>query len=368
MSSSIITESGVSELSSTQLEKMMTGKVANISPYVGETSEGMSGSCGPKDLETELQLIYAYFTSPRKDTEAIKGMMSSNRSFIKNNETTLTPEKVFGDTLSTVLSNYSPRKLPMTAARWDKINTDRAFDIYKERFADASDFTFVLVGNFETEKIKPLIEQYLGGLPSINRKETYKDLGIHEPKGNVSKTVYKGLEDKSSVRMHFSGDIAYSPEAENDLNSIVEVVEIKLIEKLREEEGGVYSPSTNASAEKIPSQRFSIDIGFGCAPKNAEKLIGITLAEIEKIKQNGADPKDIEKYKAETKRSHELQLKENGFWLSYLLGQYENTADLKEVLGTMARIDAVTPASTKAAANKYFTQNYARFVLLPEKK
>ncbi len=368
ISNTIVSESGVGEFSTTQLEKMMTGKVANISPYVGEISEGMSGSCSPKDLETELQLIYAYFTKARKDEDAIKGMMSSNRSFLKNMENTLTPDKVFGDTLSTVLGNYNPRRLPMTIDRWDKINPDRALAIYKERFADASDFTFLLVGNFEPAKIKALVEQYLGALPNIGRKETFKDLGIREPKGNISKTVYKGLEDKSSVRLHFSGDASVTPAEENELDALVEIVEIKLTEKLREEESGVYSPSTNGGMEKLPAQRFGIDIGFGCAPKNVEKLIGVTLAEIEKIKQNGADPKDIEKYKAEAKRSHELELKENGFWIGYLAGQYTTNADPKEVLGTMARIEAVSVASTKAAANKYFTQNYARFVLLPEKK
>lgn len=368
LSNTLVTESGIADFSATQLEKMMTGKVAQIFPYVGETEEGMSGGCSPKDLETELQLIYAYFTKPRKDPDAIKGFMSTNRDYLKNEQATLTPEKVFGDTITTVLDNYAARSLPMTVERWEKINPNRAFDIYKERFADASDFTFFLVGSFDTEKIKSLIEQYLGALPSINRKESFKDLGIREPKGMISKTVYKGLEDKSSVRLHFSGDYIYTPQNDTQLDAIIEILQIKLTEKLREEESGVYSPNVRGGGENIPAPRYGVDISFGCAPKNVEKLIAVTMSEIQKLKQNGADPKDIEKYKIEAKRSNELKLKENGFWMGYLTGQYETGADLKEIFGENARVDSVSPSSTKAAANQYFGENMIRFVLLPEKK
>jgi zinc protease len=369
ISNALVAESGIGEFSSTQLKKMMAGKVVGINPYIGETEEGFNGSCSPKDLETELQLLYGYFTTPRKDADILKSFMNSNREYLKNDESTLTPEKVFNDTIQTVLSNYAFRRNPMTVARWDKINIDKAYMAYSERFADASDFTFFLVGNFDTEKIKPLIEQYIGGLPSANKKESYKNLGIHEAKGSFTKTLYKGLEDKASVQLHFSGEFSYSPEAKTQFDALVEALDIKLIEKLREEESGVYSPSVGGTISRIPENRFSIDIEFGCAPKNAEKLIGVTMSEIEKLKTSGATPTDIEKYKAETIRSMEVKVKENGFWLNYLADAYKNNETPKEVINLKkGLLDKVTPDGTKAIANRVFGDNLIRFVLLPEKK
>ncbi|MFN8357526.1 MAG: insulinase family protein [Spirosomataceae bacterium] len=364
----VVTMGGVGEFSSVQLEKMMTGKVVNVSPFVGENTEGMEGSTSPKDLETALQLVYAYFTQPRKDADVVKGQMTSFREYIRNSMLTPTPEKVFGDTVAVTLGNNNYRRMPVTPEKIDKVNLDRAIEIYKERFGDASDFTFFFVGNFKVDEIKPLLEKYLGGLPSINRKESFKDLGIRIPKGQISKTVYKGLEDKSTVRLIFSGDFDYNADNQYQLQALTEVLDIKLIERLREEESGVYSPQVSGGGDKIPSGRYSIQVAFGCAPKNVEKLIAATLDEINKIKQNGAQQKDIDKYKAETRRDTEVQLKENSFWLNYLSDQYENGSELTEVLKENQYLDKITVSSTKEAANKYFGSNFARFVLLPEKK
>lgn len=364
----VVTAGGVAEFNSVQLEKMMTGKVVQVSPYIGENTEGIEGSTSPKDLETALQMVYAYFTQPRKDAEVVKGQMSSMRDYIKNSLLTPTPEKVFNDTISVVLGSNHYRRQPMTPERMDKVNIDRAIEIYKERFGDASDFTFFFVGNFKVDEIKPMLEKYLGGLPSTNRKESFKDLGIRIPKGQISKTIYKGIEDKSTVRLVFSGDFDFTPENQYQLDALIEVLDIKLVERLREEESGVYTPQVYGGASKIPNGRYSINIVFGCAPKNVERLIAATLDEIGKIKKNGAEPKDIEKFKAETKRETEVQLKENGFWASYLANQYENGLDPLEVLNENKFLERVTVPSTKAAANQYLGSNFARFVLLPEKK
>ncbi|MFD1142208.1 M16 family metallopeptidase [Larkinella insperata] len=360
--------SGIGDYNQIQLGKYLTGKTVNVSPYIGETTEGISGSTTPDDLETALQLVYAYFTAPRQDTDVIKGFLSNQKSYLQSQLATPTPQKVFQDTVQSLLGAYNFRRLPLTPNRLDQVNVDRATAIYKERFADASDFTFFFVGNFKEKDLKPLIEKYLGGLPVTNRKETYRDLGIRTPAGKIERTVTKGIEPKSTVQLVFSGDFVWSSENATQIDALAEALEIKLTETLREEESGVYGVSVSGAYAKIPAQRYTFRIGFGCAPENVDKLIARTLAEIEKIKQNGADPKDIDKFKAETRRETEVQLKQNNFWLGYLSNQYFNNEDPTEILREAELLKQVTPESTKQAANQYFGKNFIKLLLQPERK
>jgi zinc protease len=276
---------------------------------------------------------------------------------------------VYSDTVSAVLGNYNIRRTGPTLQKVDQINLDRAFEIYKERFTDASDFTYVLVGNFDVEKIKPLLAQYLGGLPSVKRVESAKDLGIKSPAGLLTKTVYKGTEPKSTVRLVFSGDYTYNEANNNILDALGEVLQIKLIERLREDEGGVYSPGAFFNYSKYPTGRYSFTIAFGCGPENVDKLIAASLDEIAKIRKNGAQALDIEKFIAEERRSTEVQLKENSFWLSYLVNQYQNNEDHKLILNHLDALKAISPEVLKAAANTYLSEsNVIQLVLQPEKK
>ncbi|GAA4448568.1 insulinase family protein [Nibrella saemangeumensis] len=366
--STVTTLGGTGDYNQIQLGKYLSGKSLSVNPYIGELQEGISGSAAPKDLETALQLMYSYFTQPRKDAEVVQGFLSNQKSFLENQIATPTPAKVFQDTVQTVLGGGHPRRLPLRPEQLDRVNLDRSIDIYRERFADAGDFTFVFVGNFKELDIKPLIEKYLGGLPASNRQERYRDLGIRIPAGQISKTVYKGVDPKSTVRLVFSGDFNWTPETTTQIDALAEVLEIKLIEKLREEESSVYGVGVNGSYAKYPAERYTFQVAFGCAPENVEKLISKTLEEINNLKQRGADPKDIDKFKAETQRETEVQLKDNNFWLSYLSSQYYNGDDPKEILSEEERLKQVTVESTKAAANRYFGKNFIRLVLMPEKK
>ncbi len=364
---SIISRGGVGEFNSIQLPKLLNGKRAFVSPMIGERSEGISASTTPKDLETALQLTYLYFTAPRKDAEIFKGIITQQKGNLANRESD--PNSVFGDTVSAVLGNNSVRRTGPTLAKLDQINLDRAYEIYKERFADASDFTFTVVGSFEVAKIKPLLEQYLGGLPSTNRKESAVNLGIKIPNGVINKAVYKGQEPKATVRLVFSGDYTYNETNNSQLDALAEVLTIKLIERLREDEGGVYGANAGASYSKFPTNRYNLTITFGCAPENVEKLIASTLDEINKVKTNGAAAVDIQKFVAEETRSTETQLKSNQFWLGTLVNSAQNEENPKAVLTYIESLKKITPASLKEAANTYLSgKNYIRLVLLPEKK
>ncbi|QQL49554.1 M16 family metallopeptidase [Mucilaginibacter ginkgonis] len=362
----VIASSGVGQLTQIQLSKMLAGKNVSITPFINETTEGIAGSTSPKDLETALQLVYLYFTQPRKDADVWQSNVEQYRSVLQNRS--LDPQSVFSDTVTAVLSNHSFRRMTTTANQLDKVSLDKAYNFYKERFADAGDFTFTFVGNFDPEKIKPLLEQYLGSLPADAKHQSYKDLGIRTPMGKFTKSVYKGIGDKSVVDLVWTGNYDYNEANNLQLDALEEVVNIKLIERLREKESGVYSPRIQASYSKIPVGRYNITISFSCAPANVDKLINAAMEEIAKIKQNGPEKVDIEKFAAEEKRSTEVQLKENNFWATYLTGSAQNGTNPDLINDHIKNLDQVTPQTVKDAANKYFGANQINLVLYPEKK
>ncbi|MCE7069795.1 insulinase family protein [Dyadobacter sp. CY327] len=365
----LVQSGGVGPYNQTQLQKFLAGKTASAGPYLSELTEGMGGSTNPKDLETTLQLIYAYFTAPRKDADVVTGILANQKAYLENMQKTLTPEKVYSDSLNGVLTSYDPKRRPLKPESIDKVNLDRAVEMYKDRFADASDFVFTFVGAFKPEEIKPLLEKYIGGLPSTDRDDTFKHPNIFPPKGTIDKTIYKGLEPKSRVTLISSGEFEYSPENNMQIEALQEVLQIKLIEALREEESGVYGVSVSESTDKFPSGHYRFSIGFGCAPENVDKLVKRAREEVNKVKQNGADPKDIEKFVAETQRKTETALKTNNFWLDYLDDNTFLGDDLNEIFMQDKLLKSITVASTKAAAEKYFNdENFIKVVLMPEKK
>jgi len=367
MADNVIGNSGLADFNEIQLGKMLSGKNVHISPSISETTEGINGSSSPKDLETALQLVYLYFTQPRKDADIWQSSMTQTKSVLANRS--LDPTSVFQDTVSAVLSNHNFRRMIPSTERLDKASLDKAYGFYKDRFADANGFTFSLVGSFEVDKIKPLLEKYLGSLPSGNGYETYKNLGIHIPAGQLTKEVHKGIGDKSSVQLVFSGDYDFSADNNLQVDALNEILNIKLIERLREKEGGVYAPGVRANLVKIPNQRYSIIVYFGCAPANVEKLINATMEEINKIKQNGPEAVDIQKFVAEETRSTEVQLKENSFWAAHLSASSQNGEDPDAVLHHIQDLNKVTVQSVKDAANKYLSgSNLIKLILLPEKQ
>ena len=367
MADNVIGNSGLADFNEIQLGKMLSGKNVHISPNITETTEGINGSSSPKDLETALQLVYLYFTQPRKDADIWQSSITQTKSVLANRS--LDPTSVFQDTVSAVLSNHNFRRMVPSTEKLDKASLDKAFAFYKDRFSDANGFTFTLVGSFDADKIKPLLEKYLGSLPSGKGDETYKNLGIHIPAGQLTKDVHKGIGDKSSVQLVFSGDYDFNPDNNLQVDALNEILNIKLIERLREKEGGVYAPGVRPNMVKIPNQRYSIIVYFGCAPANVEKLINATMEEINKIKQNGPEAVDIQKFVAEESRSTEVQLKENTFWAAHLAASTQNGEDPDAVLHHIKDLNKVTVQSVKDAANKYLSgNNLIKLILLPEKQ
>ncbi len=367
MADQLVSESGIADFNESQLGKLLTGKVASVSPYIGTYSEGIRGSSSPKDLETALQLAHLYFTAPRKDESVLKTQIESMQTVLSNRLTQ--PSAVFQDTAIAVLNSYKKRAQQITIPELSEINLDKAIAFYKQRFANASDFTFTFVGNFKTEEIKPLLATYLGSLPSNGDKETFKDLGLEPLSGDITKKVYKGLEDKANVSLVYHGNYNYSDKENLQLDALKAILEIKILERLREKESGVYSPRVNVSYNNEPKPNYSVSISFSCSSANVDKLIAAAIDEVNQLQKDGASADDIQKFKAEEVRQLELQLRENGFWLGYLQNSYTDSEDPKKILTYTQTLSEVTNTSTKTTASKYLNNNnFIKLILLPEKK
>lgn len=346
------------------LQKFLSGKQLGVQPGIGERSQTIGGRTTPGDLETALQLVYAYMTEPRKDTAVFKNLISRSRAQLAGRGDD--PNAVFGDSVSAILGDYNFRRTGPSPEKLAQINLDKAFNIYKERFSDASAFTFTFVGSFDTAAIRPLLEKYLGSLPATHKHEMPKDLGIHIPSGVIDRRIYKGSEPRATVYMVLSGGFDYTPENRVRLSALQEVLQIRLLQRLREDESGVYSPSVRLSAAKYPQPRFSMAISFGCAPGNADKLVASTLDELAKLRRDGPLQENIDKWRAEAKASRETQLKTNGFWLAWFGSRLEDGEDPHEVDSYDADLDKVTVGSLREAARKYLDgRNYIRLELLP---
>lgn len=278
------------------------------------------------------------------------------------------PDEVFSDTVQVTMSQHNFRSRPLTAATFAEVDPQKALAFYKDRFADAGDFTFVFVGNVDTVSLKPLVEKYIASLPSTGRKETFKDVGGTAPKGVVERVVHKGTEPKANTIIEFTGACQYSPETRFAFRAMMELVQIKLNESLREQLGGVYSPSAGGGCRRVPRQEYSIEVQFNSAPENVEKLSKAVFALIDSLKTQGPTQADVNKVKEEITRAHEVEVKQNSFWLGNILNRDQAGEDIIGLLGPYdAMVKNLSPALIREAAKRYFdTTNYARFVLLPE--
>ena len=211
----------------------------------------------------------------------------------------------------------------------------------KTAFADASGFTFVFVGNFEPEQIKPQILKYLGSLPSVSRNETWKDWGIVPPAGPLDKTINKGVEDKSVVQILYAGKTAYDQNEERTMAALGELLTIKLLESLREEKSGVYGVSASGRMIKIPNERYAFTIQFACAPKNVESLVAATNAEIVRVQNGEIDESEINKVREARYVKIEELFKNNGYWM----GAISSSLMQGKQLQTQAEITARTQSN-----------------------
>ena len=363
-----LTEAGFSGLKQNDIDKFMSGKIANISPYIGNTTEGIRGESTPKDLEYAMQMMHAYFTSLNFDKEAFEGYKQKQSGFYDN--LIAQPNFYFQQEFYTYLNQQNPRwnGIVPTAETWKSTDYKLAYDKYKERFANAGDFEFFFVGNVDEAKMEEYAKKYIASLPSNGIKDTAKDLGYRLLKGDLKKVVNKGKDPKSNVTIMYYGETPYSTKEATALSALGEVLTIKLLEELRENESGVYGISARGSMNKVPYGSYNFNISFPCGPENAQKLTVSALNELQKIIDNGPQDKDVNKYKEAEALDYKKKMKENRYWMTNFTKAFVNGSDPEDILIASQNVKDVTAKDIQDVAKKYLTKDKTIGVLMPEAK
>ncbi|OIQ23028.1 pitrilysin family protein [Lacinutrix sp. MedPE-SW] len=361
-----LAEAGVNGFDKTQLSKMLSGKIVNVRPSIGTYSENFRGSSTPKDLEELFQLTHLYFTALNKDEKAYNSYINKQKAFIGNMLSN--PQTFFSIEMGKFMYGKSPRYMGFpTPEAFDAADYDLAYKKYKERFADAGDFKFYFVGNIDEAKIKAFSEKYLASLPTNNSNEKYIVTDFRPLTGQHTKIVEKGTDEKSSVRITYHGPTTYNAKEAHALTSLGEILTIKLVEKLREEEGGVYGAGARGSISKMPYGWFNFNISFPCGPENVEKLKNAALAEVDKLIKNGPTEKDLAKVKEAQLLERKEQLKQNRFWMNLLKNADYQDKDAKRIFTFEDDVNNLTKEFLQTIAKKYLTNGYILGIHNPEK-
>jgi zinc protease len=302
---------------------MLAGKNVSIAPYIGALSEGFSGACSPKDFETMLQLLYLYFEQPRFDADAHKAIIDRNRAAIVNMANN--PQKEMQDSLKRIFSNYNPRVRLFNSEYLDDVDLTKMEEVYRDRISDASDFTFVLVGDLSIEKVKPLVEKYIGSLTDIDRKENWKDRSIKRAKGKtVKKLKFPMATPKGTVILKYSKDAKYNSHNRICQSIIASILDLRYTENIREKEGGTYGVSVSPGVSRIPNERLSMSISFNCSPDKADYLKDLVYKEIETFIKHGPTQEELDKVLTSIKKNSEQSKNHNSYWLGALVSLYNN--------------------------------------------
>jgi zinc protease len=366
---SVIAASGVGQFSAVALDKLLNGKAAVVQPFIDELDEGMGGGGTPEDLESMFQLLYLRFTQPRADEAAFAALSGQAASLLANQQAS--PDVVFNQTIDAALSGNHPRRQPETPASVRQWDLQKALAFYKARFADASNFTFVFVGSFTVDTIKPLVETYVASLPATHAQETFKDLGITPPATVVEKTIEKGIAPKSQVAIVFSGPFDYDPMHIMALRTMTMLLQSRLFDTIRQELGGTYSITAEPDADRYPHPQYTVRIEWTCDPAQTTTLVQRVFQEIDFIKRQRFDGRQMGLVREPLMREFEQNSQDNRYFLQLIARAYEDGegSDVAEVLDVPGQIRALTSDMLQDAANRYLdTTRYVKVVLMPEKK
>jgi len=365
----IINEGGISTFDLPQLQKKLAGKKVNVSPNIGAMYETMNGGCSPDDLETMMQLTYLYFNAPRANEDVVTSYINKQKSIYKNLFSN--PQYWFFDQISKIKFGDHPRMGFPTEEMLDKINLEKVMEIYKDRFADASDFTFFFVGNFEVDKMKEMTAKYLGNLPTTGRQENWKDLNINMIDGVIKKDLVRGAAPKSQIDMTFHGKYdKWTPKEVYKFYMAADLLRIKMRESMREDKGGVYGVGVRGNVSRYPKENYSINISFNSEPEKVEELIKTGLNDIETIRKEGVQESDLNKVKETRVQSRTKNLKENRWWMGNVQGVYMegwNSFDNFSLESYQSIIESITPAEIQETIKQYYNdENFIRIVMNPE--
>ncbi len=357
---------GVKDMSPTDLQKFLSGKTVEVFPYLNDHEEGIEGNSSVKDFETFLQLINLYFTHPRKDEGLFNSYVTKQKGqlqFLKAN-----PRYFFQDTLTKIVYNGSPwvSALP-TVQEFENLKLDKVLSIYNQVYSNADGMHFTFVGNVDPDKAKLLFEKYLGSLPGKPEEHKYKDNGVRPVQGTVLANIKKGKEPQSFINLMWAGETQYSREENMAFKALIDALNIKIIEKLREEMSGIYGGGLNGSIQKRPYVHYTISANIPCGPENVDKLTSALFDIIRNAQEKGVDQKDLDKVKETWKKQYRVSLQNNEAWLTNLSNSFIDQNNPENILDYEQKVDALTVQDLQKAAQKFLsTTSYIKAVLYPE--
>ena len=304
------------------LKKMLTGKNATVNPGLGELNEVFSGNSSPKDFETLLQLLYLKFEEPRFDKEAFNALKSRYVAMITN--MAKTPRKIMSDSLQMILTDHSPRTKLVTPAFFNEVSLEQMEQVYRDRFSDAGDFTFFIVGNIDEATVKPLVEKYIGSLTDLPRTESWKDNNEKFPEGKTIREITIPLQTKkATIMVVYEKNSEWSPEDNMKMSVVRDVLKLRYTDEIREKEGGTYGVSVYAQNDKFPKEEKTLQMSFDTDPAKSDHLKSILYSEIDKLEQKGPTAEDLDKAVKNLLKDHEQAKPNNGYWMDMLTGYYK---------------------------------------------
>lgn len=360
----VITLGGVGNFSATDLPKVLAGKKVRVTPYIGNYSEGMSGNCSPKDLETMMQLIYLYFTAPRADEEAFQSYAQRAKAALVNQE--LNPMTTFSDSLIMVLYNNHPLRIRTKAADIDKIDYAKAMDMYKQCFADPKNFTFYFVGNIDEETFKPLVEQYLASLKKGKGKNDWKDIGLGISEKDVICHYEKEMQNpKVTIYMTINGLMEYNYRNIIYMDVLGEVMDIYYTRTIREEEGGTYGVGVYGTVNDKPKDAYMFLIAFDTNLDMYEKLMGKVRDGLNDVATNGPAQEDLSKVVENLYKKRAENKEENSFWISAMSDFVEDNINIDAEFDAIVK--SITPQTIADFAKEVLKGYNKEVVQMPTK-
>jgi zinc protease len=364
LSTAYVNLSGAAGLKALDMQKLLAGKLAGASPYASLSTHGFNGSAAPAQLETALQLLYARFTQPGDDPEAFDLMKRQLGAFVANRLDN--PEIVFGDKLDEVNTSSHYTSQALTVERVNALDRAKMTSFYRQRFSNAADFTFFMVGAFKVDDALPLLARYVGGLPSTGTGTSdFKDVGILFPVGTQRVKVEKGREPKASTVLSFFADPPGNDPMEQERSlAATDVLEIALRDILREELGQTYTVSVDLSQGLPQRGGGHVEVSFGAAPENIEKMGDRVMQEVQRLQKDGPSEDLVNRAKETARRNYETQLRTNGYWLGRFQAVQMWGQDPSMIAHRLDRINALSPAVIQDAFKKYFPADRSTVVTL----
>lgn len=351
-----ITEAGVGDFTATRLRKALAGKSLKLAPSITSEGQRITGTSSVKDLETMLQLAHLYFTAPRKDSMAFEGMMNRNLSLLKNRNAS--SKVVYNDSLSATLYDHNVRMAPVTVEIAKKADYNRIFEIYRERFSDASNFKTVFIGKVDMAQLRPLLCQYLATLPSTHKAEKSNKANVPQivKKNEVVKFVHKQETPLANVSVFYTANVPFSPKNDLVLDMLTRVLQIAYTDSVREEKGGTYGVGVSFNLEKEDNPNALLRISYKSDPKRYEELNPVIYKQLLNIADYGPVASSMDKVKKYLKKQYGQMAITNDYWSYVIWHQLDDDADFDKDYCKM--VDNLTASDVQKMAKELLKQNY----------